>query len=79
MDLPLVSDPPQPLEGLLGLLSKNSPGKGPEFSKLILLCLAPWPCASLFPGLLIDDSPLSSMQRCLPLGSFVPIDYPTNF
>lgn len=63
----------------LGLLSKDSPGKGSEFSKLSLLCLISWPCASLCSlGSSLMDSALSSVQSCLPLGSFVQTDYP-NF
>lgn len=35
-------------------------------------------CYYLFPGLLIDNSSLSLAQSCLPCGSFVQTDYPTN-
>lgn len=39
---------------------KGLPGKGPEFSKLVLCCLTHGLCFSLFPKLFIDDSSVFS-------------------
>ena len=58
---------------------KGLPWKRLRNSKFVLLCLAFMAlCFFLFPGLLIDDSSLSLVQPCLPCGSFVQTDYPTN-
>lgn len=79
MNFLLTSDPPRLLRDQARPPVKGLPWKRLRNSKFVLLCLAFMAlCFFLFPGLLIDDSSLSLVQPCLPCGSFVQTDYPTN-